>query len=299
MEKLESIGGFYERKFGWLPENIKNEIGHFNVFPLEPFVGEKAKPVPYKRRDFYKIMLLKGNSKRYYADKDIEIKKQALVFSNPFIPYNYEHLENVKGGVFCIFNHHFFHNFGSINKYSIFQPNGEHVFELNNEQVHAVESIFERMFEEMNSEYNHKYDVVRGLVFELIHFALKSQPIQEIMVKTRNASERISTLFLELLERQFPIDENHPNISLRTATDFANQLNVHVNHLNRALKERSNKTTSQIIGERLLQESKIMLKHSNWNVSEVAFSLGFKEVTHFNNFFKKHTLLSPTKFKLQ
>jgi len=63
-------------------------------------------------------------------------------------------------------------------------------------------------------------------------------------------------------------------------------LNVHVNHLNRAIKETTDKTTSQIIAERILQESKILLKHSSWTVSEIAYALGYHEVTHFNNFFK-------------
>ena len=112
-----------------------------------------------------------------------------------------------------------------------------------------------------------------------------------------NASQRISTLFLELLERQFPIDDNHQAVSLRAASEYANQLNVHVNHLNRAVKETTQKTTSQIIAERILQEAKILLKHSTWNVSEIAFALGFTEVSHFNNFFKKQVRLSPLKFR--
>ena len=28
-----------------MPDNIRNEIGHFNVFSLKPFVGDKAQPV--------------------------------------------------------------------------------------------------------------------------------------------------------------------------------------------------------------------------------------------------------------
>jgi hypothetical protein len=42
MEKIETIEEFYKRKFDWMPDNLKNEIGHFNVFNLEPFVGDKA-----------------------------------------------------------------------------------------------------------------------------------------------------------------------------------------------------------------------------------------------------------------
>lgn len=45
------------------------------------------------------------------------------------------------------------------------------------------------------------------------------------------------------------------------------------------------------------QEAKILLKHSPWNVSEIAYALGFTETTHFNNFFKKHVELSPLKFR--
>jgi AraC-like DNA-binding protein len=297
MDKIETIEEFYKRKFDWMPDNIKNEIGHFNVFRLEPFVGDKAQPVPYKRRDFYKIMLVIGNSKVQYADKVVEVKKQALSFSNPLIPYKWEHLDNIRGGSFCIFNQHFFHQYGNLNQYSVFQPNGTHIFELSDEQVGKLAPIYERMFEEINSDYIHKYDVLRNLVFELLHFAMKIQPTPNYDKQLINASKRISVLFLELLERQFPIDDLHQRFSLRSASDFANQLNIHVNHLNRAIKETTQKTTSQVIAERIMQESKILLKHSNWSVSEIAYALGFTEVTHFNNFFKKHVQLSPLKFR--
>lgn len=297
MDKIETIEEFYKRKFDWMPENIRNEIGHFNIFKLEPFVGDKAQPVPYKRRDYYKIMLVIGNSKVHFADKVVEVKQQALSFSNPQIPYKWEHLDTVRDGAFCVFNQHFFHQYGNLSEYSVFQPKGTHIFELTDEQVVKVQSLYDRMFEEINSDYLHKYDVLRSLVFELIHFAMKMQPSGKIDKQTINASQRITTLFLELLERQFPIDDSHQTVSLRAASDYANLLNVHINHLNRAVKETTLKTTTQIIAERILQESKILLKHSKWSVAEIAYALGFTEVTHFNNFFKKHVLLSPLKFR--
>ena len=133
--------------------------------------------------------------------------------------------------------------------------------------------------------------------YRSVEKALKMQPAEQIGKQPINASQRISTLFLELLERQFPIDENHQALGLRSASDFSSQLNVHVNHLNRAVKDTTEKTTSQIIAERVLQEAKILLMHSAWSVSEIAYALGFTEVSHFNNFFKKHVQLSPLKFR--
>ncbi len=297
MDKMETLFDFYKRKFGWMPENILNEIGHFNVFRLEPFVGDKAQPVPYKRRDYYKIMLVIGNSKVHYADKVIEVKRQALSFSNPHIPYKWEHLDTIRAGAFCVFNQHFFHEYGNLDQYSVFQPNGTHIFELTDGQVAKLRPIYERMFEELNSDYVHKYDAIRNLVFELLHFAMKIHPTTNSDKPQINASKRISVLFIELLERQFPIDDAHHRINFRSASDFAAQLNVHVNHLNRAVKETSDKTTTQIVAERIVQEAKILLRHSNWSVSEIAFALGFTEVTHFNNFFKKHVQTSPVKFR--
>ena len=72
---------------------------------------------------------------------------------------------------------------------------------------------------------------------------------------------------------------------------------MHVNHLNRVVKETTEKTTTQLITERIVQDAKILLKHTAWNVSEIAYALGFGKATHFNNFFKKHLELSPVKFR--
>lgn len=296
MTKPETLEEFYKRKFSWLPENIRNDIGHFNIFDLEAYSQGKQTTIPYRRRDFYKVMLVKGHGTVYYADQVIEVKKQALSFSNPLIPYKWEHHEALKGQ-YCIFNQHFMHNFGNISQYEIFQPSGNHIFELKDEQVLEVETMFAKLEKDFNSDYKYKYDSIRSQILELIHYGMKLQPNILADRQPFNASHRISAMFTELLERQFPIEDNHPKLDIRSASDFAEQLNVHVNHLNRAVKETTGKTTTQVIAERVIQEAKILLRHSQWNVGEIAFALGFTEVPHFNNFFKKHVGTSPLKFR--
>jgi AraC family transcriptional activator of pobA len=297
MTSIESLEEFYKRKFEWLPEDFRKDIGHFNMFHLEPFVEGKPTAIPYRRRDFYKIMLVKGNSRVHYADKVVEVEKQALCFSNPQIPYKWEHLDRIREGEYCVFNSQFFNQFGQFGEYEVFQPNGSHIFELSDDQTLQVEDVFKRMRSEFDSAYKYKFDIVRNYIFELLHFALKLEPSLTLNVQPVNAAQRISMLFVELLERQFPIDDVHSSVQLRSPSEFANQLNVHVNHLNRAVKETTQKTTTQIISERILQEAKVLLKQTTWNVSEIAYSLGFNEVTHFNNFFKKHLDQSPLKFR--
>ena len=148
----------------------------------------------------------------------------------------------------------------------------------------------------MQSEYKYKYDLLRNYVNLIIHEAMKLQPAESYF-KHANAPSRITSLFVELLERQFPIDSPEHVLKLKSANDFASSLSVHVNHLNKVLKENTGKTTTDIISNRIIQEAKILLKQSDWNISEIAYCLGFEEVAHFSNFFKKQTTLAPLTFR--
>jgi hypothetical protein len=118
------------------------------VFKLDPFVGVNAKPVPYSRSDYFKIMLVNGNYKMYYADEAVEIQKQALTFSNPQIPYACEHTERIQSGFFLRLHSGFLSSIWNLNRYTVFQPGGTHIFELTDEQVKNVTNIYEHMFKE-------------------------------------------------------------------------------------------------------------------------------------------------------
>ena len=153
------------------------------------------------------------------------------------------------------------------------------------------------MLAEINSEYIHKYDMLRNLALEMMHTALKLEPANSSRYTPGNANQKIAMLFLELLERQFPIEGAQNKIKLKTPSDFANQLAVHVNHLNRAVKETTMKTTSQLIADRISQEAKLILAQGEWTITEIADALGFNEISYFNQFFKKHVGLSPVKYR--
>ncbi|MDR2274226.1 MAG: AraC family transcriptional regulator [Sphingobacterium sp.] len=297
MEKMQSLEGFYQSKFDRVPENIRHGVGHFNVFKIDEYIGKHGKPVVYSRKDYFKITLIIGRNRIHYADKVIEIKKQALFFTNPQIPYKFEWIDDYKSGFFCVFTASFFHHFGNLNDYEVFKPNAIPVFELTDEQLEDIKQVYLKMQAGLDSDYAHKYDLLRNLVFDLLHYTLRMETASKAEKQQANAAQRITHMFLELLERQFPIEDVGQGVGLRSPAEFAAQLAVHVNHLNRAVKEITEKTTSMIIAERLLQEAKILLRHTEWNVSEIAYSLGFKEATHFNNFFKKMMQLTPVQFR--
>jgi len=299
MAKTETLEDFYRQKFNWLPDNLKQDIGHFNVFRLEDCIGPNASPVTYARRDFYKISLIRGRAIYHYADKSIEANGTTLIFFNPNVPYTIETLDEIKTGYFCIFKDPFFTEKmrGNITELPMFAPGGKPAYFLNEQQDKHVSDIFLKMLDEINSDYRYKYDLLRNYVTELIHYALKIQP-SETLYQHPDAKSRITAVFTELLERQFPIESPSQRFLLRSPRHFAEKLSVHVNHLNRAVKETTGKTTSDHIFERLAGEAKALLKHTSWNISEISYCLGFEEPAHFNNFFRKQTNLTPSAYRV-
>jgi len=300
MTGVTSLDDFYINSARLIPEGINKEIGHFNVFKLEEFIARKKKgAMPYNRKAYYKIGLIIGRNKAEYADKEVDIEKNALLFATPKIPYNWVPQDEHQSGYSCIFTGEFLLQSKSgvvLDDLPIFQPGGYPIFQLTNEGVKDIEAIFKKMYQELSSDYAYKYDLLRNYVVELIHYGQKLQPATSLY-PSHTALARVSSLFIELLERQFPIESPHQVLNLRTAADYADRLAIHVNYLNKALKENTGKTTTSLINGRIEQEAKILLKQTNWNISEIANCLGFKELAHFSNFFRKQAGLSPLAFR--
>lgn len=279
------------------PVDAANGIGHFNIFKVEDLLLPASKKVSYSRRNFYKVSLVTGHSKIHYADQTIEVKGSILVFTNPMIPFFWERVGEHHSGFVCIFTEDFFSRFANIKDYPVFQNAHSAVIPLSEDGAIQFDQLFTKMVTELRGDYAYKYDLLRNLLMETVHAALKLRPATGQQVKGTNAAERITGLFAELLERQFPIDASNQTIRLRYPADLAAQMNLHVNHLNKALKETTGKTTSQLIAQRVLQEAKILLKSTSWTINEIAWSLGFEEPNHFSGFFKTHAKTTPKKFR--
>jgi AraC-like DNA-binding protein len=298
IEKTQTLEEFYNFKFNKVPLDVHKESGHFNVFRTEEYNNAENKKAPYSRRDFYKISLIRGDHLFHYADKSLKISGSTLMFFNPMVPYLLESLSERTTGFFCIFTKDFFAETiqGGLKQLPMFAPGGKPAYFLDVEEDCRLSEIYQRMLLEIGSDYVSKYDLLRNYVTEMTHFALKLKPSEELY-QHPNAKQRMTAIFTELLERQFPIENPHQRLSLRSASDFANQLAVHVNHLNRANKETTGKTTTDLIAERLVTEAKKLLKHTSWNIAEIGYCLGFEDPAHFNNYFKKLTHSSPSAFR--
>lgn len=279
--------------------NTELKLKGFNVFQIEED-GNATKI--YSRKDFYKICLTTGNSVIHYADRSYETEgKTVLFFGNPHVPYSWETLSTTYIGYTCLFSEDFLNlsdHSKSLLQSPLFKIGGTPVLSISVEQREFLNGIFKKMIEEQETDYQYKDDLIRNYIHLIVHEALKMQPSEEY-ARHENAASRLTNVFLELLERQFPIESPDAPLQLRTAKDYAERLAVHVNHLNRSLKETTGKSTITLINERISSEAKAILRHTNWNIADVAYALGFEYPSYFNNFFKRMTGSSPKTMRSQ
>ena len=276
--------------------NTELKLHGFRVYPIDP---RSTVTRSYNRKSFYKICVITGHNIIHYDDKGFDVQGTTLFFGNPLVPYSWENVTEQQTGYTCLFSESFLKTQGgSVNLQDspLFKIGGTPIFSLNEQQRDFVEQLFQRMLAEQNTNYQFREDLIRNYINLVIHEALKMRPA-ETFARHKDASSRIAIRFLEVLEQQFPIEHPDQRIQIKTAEGFADQLAVHINHLNRAVKHVTGKSTTTHISERIVIEAKALLQYTDWNVSEIAYALGFDYPAYFNNFFKKLTGLQPTAFR--
>lgn len=278
--------------------NSQLKLKGFNVFQIE---SDGAATRVYSRKDFCKICLTTGVSKIHYSDRSFEQHGTVLFFGNPLIPYSWETISRSYVGYTCLFSEDFLQlseRTESLQHSPFFKLGGTPILKISESQRDFLEILFQKMIEEQKADYAYKDEMMRNYINLIIHEALKMQPSEEFHPQ-KNAANRIAAVFMELLERQFPIESADTPLKLKTAQDYATNLNMHVNYLNRAVKQVTGKSTTTHITERIASEAKALLQHTDWNISEIAYALGFEYPTYFNNFFKRMTGTNPKSMRME
>lgn len=278
--------------------NAELKLKGFNAFQIE---SDGNATRIYSRKDFYKICLTTGKSIIHYADRSFETEGTVLFFGNPHIPYSWETLSTKYIGYTCLFSEDFLkmsERSESLQQSPLFKIGGTPILNINNNQREFLNTIFQKMIEEQQGDYIHKADLVRNYINLILHEALKLQPAENYS-RHKNAASRITQVFLELLERQFPIESTESPLRLKTPQDFAGNLAVHVNHLNRSVKDITGKSTSVHISERIITEAKALLHYTDWTIAEIAYALGFEYPTYFNNYFKRIAGTAPSSVRAE
>ena len=142
-----------------------------------------------------------------------------------------------------------------------------------------LSDLTERLMQEYDMSNGMKEEVVRGLfqVFALYLSRATAQLKPMIDIRCNRYTKR----FFSLLDQHFR--------TLKMPADYAEMMAVTPAYLNNVIKDNLGFTTSYFIHQRILTEAKRLMMFEELNMKEVAYKLGFFDVSHFSKFFKRIT----------
>ncbi len=149
----------------------------------------------------------------------------------------------------------------------------------------------ERLLDEIEKETRSGQDnsLVSMYLFSALFLLLERQRQKSAeQLLSRGETVRFAK-FIHLLELHFS--------QTRNASDYADALHVTYKTLNLLCKKASGQSAKQLIDAYTLLEAKRCLIVENQKVQELAYHLGFDEVTNFTKYFKKHTGQTPSSFQ--
>ncbi len=154
----------------------------------------------------------------------------------------------------------------------------------------AAGDVLEALMRAMLSEYGLLRDENKVLRSYLQAFLAKvefeyTRKYPEILAYFRNST---FASFQQLLKEK--VGES------RNATYFCELLGVRFGELNKLSKDISGFTLKEYIDQYLVTVAKRSLSSGRQSISQVAYELGFDEVSHFSKYFKRLTGLVPTEF---
>jgi AraC family transcriptional activator of pobA len=221
-----------------------------------------------------------------------------IAFLNPDDIMSWQNTSSDTGGHFCLIHPAYFQNAAHVlqlfRAYPYFKAS-DAVVQLPENSSAMVNRHFEQILKEESSSQK---DKKQAILLHLQMILLGAQRAGKNLTDTPvPESYRYIHSFLSLLESTFLVDGPNTIVPIKTATEFAGQLNVHPNYLNTLVKNQTGKTLREHIQERLLYEAKTLLLQTDWDIRTISYVLGFAEQAAFTTFFHKKEKISPTAFR--
>ena len=264
--------------------------GTFSIRSVEEILAGKNMVQELHRHDFFYVLVLEKGTGTHEIDfVSYEVCDQAVFFMRPGHVHQLVLLSGSKGYLLQ-FKSDFYYPNDLSSAQLLRKASNKNLCQLNSDRFKRILQILSVVYNEYKEKLEGYEEVIKanlGIFFiELLrHRKNRDAGINKITLYTQ---ERLEEL-LDLMETHI---STHKQVS-----DYAGLMNLSVYQLNAITKEALGKTCSDLINEHIVLEAKRYLLATSGQVNQIAFHLGYEDVSYFIRFFKRHTGVTLDTFR--
>ncbi|CAL2075409.1 AraC-like ligand binding domain-containing protein [Tenacibaculum sp. 190524A02b] len=273
---------FPEAAFDLLP--LESLFHNFDLYHFEP----------PQIVEFYIIILIQENTGKHTIDfTDYDYQKGTLLTIRKDQIHKFHINKNVKGDL-LLFTDHFLVSYleKTENQKSLQLFNellGKPKIQLTSKELEEVNSCIHRIKKEY---FSIKDAYSLGIIRSELHILITKL----YRIKSKNNEIVHNKKYLNEFITLQTLVENHV-IQNAKVSYYASQMHLSTKTLNNITKSIVNKPAKTFIDEIYIKQIKRLLLNTESPIKEIAFTTGFEETTNFYKYFKRHTNLTPEKFR--
>jgi AraC-like DNA-binding protein len=273
-----------------LPEGPKTaDFDGFRIFNIREYLQGKDMIQHLHRHDFYFILvLIKG-----FGVHEIDFVEYPIIDNTIFImrPAQVHRFELKVGseGYWLAFNKEFPLLSSATGNALLRRAASRNFYKLNEKGIDALCPVLQTILEEYQSKQA-GFDFIIKVSVEifLIQFLRLQKKDDDVVVTNQYPQEKLQEL-MDLLEANIG--------TTKQAAAYADMLSLSLFQLNSITKNLVGKTIAALIEDQILLEAKRHLMGTPNQVSQIAFQLGYEDVSYFIRFFKKKMGVTPDAYR--
>lgn len=242
------------------------------------------------RHDFYYVLALKKGLGSHAIDFiSYPVCNQSVCFMRPGQVHQLT-LNAGSTGYLMQFKTDFYFPHDTISQQILRRASNKNFCQRDSKEFKKLFAILTSIFQEYNQQQENYQEVIKANLGIFFIELVRHRQNRESATNKKNtyAQDRLEEFF-GLLEKDIA---THKQVS-----HYADRLNLSSYQLNAITKETLGKTSSELINEHIILESKRYLLSTSNQITQVAYHLGYEDVSYFIRFFKKHTGHTPESFR--
>lgn len=251
---------------------------------------------PYRSEGYIIGICTRGTAEVEVNLKVYEARPNAMMMSTPF---HVSRIYNQSEDFLCrfiVFSKAFMTESNNdshfLEKFTYFGNDSIPTVNVNLNDAKMLLDIYQLIQDKVKREgHPYRAEIVRSIVATLLYEVEAIYKQQHAIIsKKLTRKQELNTLFHNLVFRHY---KEHRNVQF-----YADALYVSPKHLTETIKEVSGKTAGEWIDDAVILEAKVLLRNHDISISEIANDIHFPDQSSFGKYFKKHTSVSPSEYRM-